>query len=102
MRNKITSKEAKQEHNALKECWSFESRLSQKILISVLWHLEKQNELLSQLVKLGGLPKAKRQVTPYMKFFGKMAKEGKSASEIAKLWKLKTGGQEKQFKSGSP
>lgn len=90
MRNKITSKEAKREHNALPSCWSNESQLSQKVLISVLWHLEKQSELLSQMVKLLRQSKIKRPVTPYMRFFGKKAKEGKSASEIAKLWKLKS------------
>lgn len=90
MRNKITSKEAKQKHNALPSCWSSESQLSQKVLISVLWHLEKQTELLSQLVKVMRHSKIKRPLTPYMRFFGKKAKEGKSAFEIAKLWKLQS------------
>ena len=90
MRNKITSKEAKREHNALPSCWSKESRLSQKVLISILEHLEEQSELLSQLVKVVKQSKIKRRITPYMRFFGKMAKQGKSASEIAKLWKLRS------------
>ncbi len=86
MRGILKSKQARQEHNALESCWSNETHLSQAILISILWQMEKQNELLSQLVKVAKQPKAKRKPTPYMEFFGKMAKQGKSAAEIAKLW----------------
>lgn len=88
MRGLIESKQARMEHNALKNYWSNESRLSQKILITILWQFERQTDLLARLVKQKSAPK--RKPTAYMRFFGEKIREGKSAQEIGVLWRQKS------------
>ncbi len=75
----ITSGEARRQHKGLKTYWSSESYLSQKILISILEHLER-------LVG-SRLTKSLRKPTEYQKFFGDKIKEGLTAKEIGALWK---------------
>jgi len=82
----ILSKIAIREHRALKSRWSDESRLSQQVLIAVLWRLEQQNELLTKLIRQ---KKTKKPLTKYQRFFGKQIKKGLTAKETAKLWQEK-------------
>ena len=82
----ITSKQAIKDHKAIKKPWSYETILSQKVLIACLWRLEQQNELLTKLIQK---KRTKKPLTKYQRFFGRKIKEGLTAKEAAKLWQEK-------------
>lgn len=76
----ITVKEAIDEHNKSRG-WVGDIYLSQRILISCLAELKT----ISTLLPL----RQKKKLSKYNVFFAKYAKKGKSAQEIAKMWKEK-------------
>lgn len=82
----IIAKQARKDHFALKDCWSSETRLSQKVLIAILGRLEQQNKLLAKLVQR---KRAKPPLTKYQRFFSQHIKEGKTAKQAGKLWREK-------------
>ena len=71
----MTAKTAEIRRKNLDSIWSSETQLSQKILIACLYHLERLSI------------KPKQKPNKYALFFGKMAKQGYTAKEIAELWK---------------
>lgn len=71
----IKAEQAESRRKHLTSYWSAETQLSQKILIACLHHLERLS------------PKRKQKPNRYALFFGRMARQGFTAKQIAKMWK---------------
>lgn len=82
----ISSKKAMKQHNKLKSYWSAESRLTQKIIISMLNLLETQQISMLNLLKIQQ-KKKNRKPTEWNKLVGSYLKAGKTVHDASNKWK---------------
>ncbi len=73
-------------HKDLKSSWSGESRLTQRIMITMLEELETLNEKIEQK---NSKIKIKRKPSEWSLFAGQYLKEGKTMQDASKAWKQK-------------
>lgn len=81
----INSKEAIIKHNQLHQYWSLETKLTQKVIISLLAKLEEISNDLKHIKK----PKQKRKLSAWQKFIQVGLKQGKTIQQLSKEWKAK-------------
>ena len=87
MDEKISSREAIGKHNALGSYWSDESKLTQRIIISLLANLEDISNTLKRIENIK--PKEKRKLSAWQEFIKIGMKEGKSIKQLSEEWKAK-------------
>ena len=83
----INSREAIIKHNALTSYWSYETKLTQKLIISLLAKLEEISDRLKHIKP--PKPKKKRKLSEWQKFIKVGLKEGKSIKGLSEEWNIK-------------
>ena len=93
----ISSREAIIKHNTLESYWSYETKLTQKIIISLLASLEEISNTLKRIEHVK--PKQKRKLSAWQEFIKIGLKEGKTIQQLSKEWKKNTVSNSKESES---
>ncbi|KKL45342.1 hypothetical protein LCGC14_2356600, partial [marine sediment metagenome] len=83
----ISSREAIVKHNALERYWSNETKLTQKLIISLLAKLEEISNALKHIEQ--AKQKQKRKLSAWQEFIKIGLKEGKPIKVLSEEWKQK-------------
>ncbi len=81
----MDSKEAIIKHEKLKSYWSNETRLTQRLIISLLIKLEEISDKLEYMKPKK--KKIKRKLSKWQEFIRVGLKEGKTIQQLSKEWK---------------